>query len=464
MGAKCNACGVTTELEKVFRKQNGKSYCPPCWLKRQQKTRTVGIVLFLLLGICLFMGTRLAPEETKNWRHLNFFILLCFFVVSAIPHEFGHALVARMVGWRPRKIQINYGKTFFKGRILGIPAELNGPPIGGITLVTPFPPRFYRIRMFIVVACGPLANLALAIAAAPAFYVGRGTFLFSISEGDHRLIPLKMFFLANVIQFVINMVPFRVTIPLGKLWSDGGQLLQALFMKKELINQKIAESYMHETLDCFLQGDFETAASWIERGLGICPSNLNLRLAGPMLWTEQWQLREAREEYIKLLQEAMDKPPARAIIENNIAYVDALMETPELLAEADEFSSRAMANLGWVPAVQGTRGMVLSWLGKIDEAATLLKSSMEAPGQPEANKAINCCCLAVAEMRRGNTAKSDDYMNKARNLNPKCFLIERTGILLRQMAQNRAAEEPVPLELLQSPSEKGLSKQTGVPE
>ena len=120
----------------------------------------------------------------------------------------------------------------------------------------------------------------------------------------------------------------------------------------------------------------------------------------------------------------------RYVMLNNIAYVDALIGTPDLLLEAEQYSLEAFRGIPWLPSMKGTRGTVLVQRGELDEGVALLEQSMNE--SQEANgKAENGCILAIAETKRGNRERAKSLLDVARQLNPECYLLPRAEEALR---------------------------------
>lgn len=97
-----------------------------------------------------------------------------------------------------------------------------------------------------------------------------------------------------------------------------------------------------------------------------------------------------------------------------------------------------MALLGWMPAIKGTRGTTLLELGRTEEALRLLRDSMEQHDDP-AGKAENACFIAIGEATLGNFVQSRRYLEEARKLAPKCFLLERAEAALAVRASASTA-------------------------
>ncbi|HEY3855066.1 MAG TPA: hypothetical protein VGO67_11775 [Verrucomicrobiae bacterium] len=112
------------------------------------------------------------------------------------------------------------------------------------------------------------------------------------------------------------------------------------------------------------------------------------------------------------------------IVLNNIAFVDVILDRPELLPEADDYSRQALESMPTLAPFKGTRGMVLAGLGQYDEGVALLKQALKGNTENE-SKAINAFCLALAAKQRGFESESECYNSLARKLDPNCFLLTR---------------------------------------
>jgi hypothetical protein len=129
----------------------------------------------------------------------------------------------------------------------------------------------------------------------------------------------------------------------------------------------------------------------------------------------------------------------RAVVLNNLAYVDAVLGDSNLSAEAQRYSEEAIATLGWHPSIKGTRGAVLLEAGKIDEAIPLLSKAMESHEDPR-NKAQNACWLAIAQARKGDLTTSRKLLDAAIKLDSTCFLLDRARTACGECAETRLQE------------------------
>jgi hypothetical protein len=73
---------------------------------------------------------------------------------------------------------------------------------------------------------------------------------------------------------------------------------------------------------------------------------------------------------------------------------------------------------------KGTRGVILTEMGKFDEGINLLKQAMEENESPR-HKASEAAHIAIAEIRRGNHECARQYIDVALQFDANCSLIER---------------------------------------
>lgn len=236
--------------------------------------------------------------------------------------------------------------------------------------------------------------------------------------------PGQVFFYTNLVIFVQSLWPHMFDSPIGKLANDGKLLLQTLFAKADMIDNTSAARFALEAMDCHERHQVADALAWIDGGLARFPANFLLLNWRGILLLEQKNSEAARDCFKMLLARTDNPAGVRALMLNNVAYVDALLGGSELLAEADRYSQEAMSLIGWLPAVKGTRGTTLLLLGKTEDALVLLHESMEH-ADSSSGKAQNACFISIGEARRGNLAQSRKYLDEAKKLMSDCFLLER---------------------------------------
>src|SRR5207249_1781983 len=123
--------------------------------------------LAIFLSVIVILGVAAAVISADEYRGkvvetifvtVFFGTFLLFF--GTILHEMGHALCARMVGWRVFSITLGYGWLLCRFWWNGTSVEIRGLPLGGHVVVAPRDPGWYRCKSLLVTSAGPGANLA----------------------------------------------------------------------------------------------------------------------------------------------------------------------------------------------------------------------------------------------------------------------------------------------------------------
>ena len=71
-----------------------------------------------------------------------------------VPHELGHALSARVLGWHVFAVALGWGRTLCRFRLAGFPFEFKVWPIGGYVMACPKELKHYRWKSFLIVLAG----------------------------------------------------------------------------------------------------------------------------------------------------------------------------------------------------------------------------------------------------------------------------------------------------------------------
>ena len=342
-----------------------------------------------------------------------------FAVLSTIPHELSHALVARALGLHVSRITIGFGRTIWRGTLGGFLVQVNAVPLGGRTQVSPRTRTGARTRVFLTALAGPAANLALA---AGGFFLFRSTIA---REHFHRFAPATAFVWANAWAMVLNLLPFQIQSATGQTWSDGGMLITVPFWRRARVDLALAGYFAARAVVCREAKDYAGAHQWLREGLSRFPENdlLGTNLSVTLLGLGEYE--EARAQCRGMLARVGLKPEVRAIVLNNIAYADYLLDRPDLLGEADSCSADALALLPWQSAVLGTRGAVLVALGRAAEALPLLQRALSDRNRDDRSRALNSCSLALAMLQLGDRDGAEAMAATARRLDPDCALLGR---------------------------------------
>ena len=363
----------------------------------------------------------LLPRQTFGWFLCNLFLFQFFSIVTIVPHELGHALVGRWVGFRVFKILVGMGKPVWTGKVFGFSTEIGVVPTGGFTFVAPKELTGYRRKAAAMVLAGPAVNLLLVLIILPAIDPAN---LWKWRAIDKEFSPSVMFFYANLWVLITNLLPYDFKHPLGKFATDGKLIIQLPFKKPEALSETHALYFAWEGAELTNQGRLNEANEIYDRGLAQYPKNMHLLSAKGIRHLYEGDFAKAREAFQQVLEQCSNIPGYRALMLNNIAYTNILAGDPELLDEADRFSTEALLILSSMPEVKGTRGSVLLARGRFDEAIPLLQYAADHVLSSR-NKAENFSWLAIAEAGRGNHMAAQKFIAQARSFNPDSHALAR---------------------------------------
>jgi tetratricopeptide (TPR) repeat protein len=428
----CSGCGVASQLHGAFHNEPNsiRKFCPPCWEKRDAANSYIYFGTYLFLGL---LGVVLAFYKS-HWGFLllTFFLFHSFGIVATLPHELGHALAARACGMHVFHVAVGVGRKLFQWRILGVLVDFRAIPYGGVTMALTAERKWIRIREFLYAFAGPLANLLLALLVLALVGWPR----LADFRPHEKLSPWTLFFAANVLVFVTNLIPRSFPSSAGQMVSDGVHILRAFVMKPAHFDPMRIAYYLAHAATARERCDMQAAAQWTEQGLKDYPAERTLRLQRALDRVEARDFTVARETLRELLPDCdQDDLEFRALLLNEIASVDVLIGTKELLHEADDYSQDALKLLPWSPAIKGTRGAVLVQRGEVEKGIDLLQSALRET-EERWLRARYACFLAMAEACRGNNEVACNYLAFARQIHSDC-------ILLPQAEQTVRATQPV---------------------
>ena len=264
----CNHCGATTDIAGTFFNEQKSSVgstltlCPTCWRNRKISLYKKWLIIRASFGLFGLILLFMFPNEGIGWLWLNIFIFYLALSLSILPHELGHAFTAKWLGWRVFRIFVGYGKTIFKVKLFGFETEFHTIPMGGRVVTAPKETAHYRSKRFALVIAGPLANVLLLLVL---FLIG-GRATTDFGALVQHLAPIQMFFIANVLIVIENLWPKFHQTPLGKMPSDGKQLLQLLKTDPKQAAKSHASWFLLESTVCQEQGQYGEALGWLERG------------------------------------------------------------------------------------------------------------------------------------------------------------------------------------------------------
>jgi len=425
---RCHVCGAETRPHDRFREGRsalGRSrrLCPSCRAHRQVKAaRALGprVVAAFVCGL-IVVGVGRAAEslevEALGWAALNGGLVLVLSALLSLPHEFAHAAVARALGMHVYRIRIGTGRMIWKSNVAGVDLRVHAVPwSGGLTMYAPSSTRGVRLRRALVAIGGPALHGALL------------TLMVVLGTGDPARLLSGLhiafdFTAANIYLLVLNLVPWRAPAMDGIFESDGLVLLKAPFLRGGELDSFLMAQYVTAAALLSEEGRFEEASQRAQAGLSAFPNSLAARLNVGMMLALAGRCAEARDAFRQALSLPDVPRDTEATLRNNVAWASLMLNE---LEEADAESARAMEELGWHRALQGTRGAVLVARGQLEPGLELLREALTRPEQlhPMA-RATYEGAMALGLVRLGAMADARSHLDRARLAFPTCPLLPR---------------------------------------
>ena len=183
-------------------------------------------IFIIILSIAfLFMMTMemLSDYEPKK---LGALLFLIFWIPLLFIHEFGHAVMAKVLNWEVKRVVLGVGKVMMLTKLFGAPVEIRSIPFEGFVQIAPKTVSYARFKHALIYFAGPGIELLLFILIA--IYLGGLSELFTVTN-DYSRIALQSFSFAALAGAVINLIPMGVVTKDGNTPNDGMGILLCLF-------------------------------------------------------------------------------------------------------------------------------------------------------------------------------------------------------------------------------------------
>lgn len=359
--------------------------------------------VFALLVFGLFAAEILRDFDARKYGALMVFVFWAPFLVL---HELGHALAAKLVGWRVLDLVIGFGKPVKRFRVGETRVELRAFPLEGFVLPAPRTLRGAPWKNAFVYFAGPGVEIAFIVAAGWA--VGFDRLL--LRTDDIGLVTLQAACLAAAIGAVMNLIPFPVA---GGLVSDGLGMFLSLCSRPEHYQAALAVPYRRQADEAQAAGDLDGARTALEEGLEAHPGNVWLAVDRAVLEAigGDGAGALARLEAIG----APDALPleARSTWLHGRALIALESLDDDLLVEADAFAAEAQKLSPGDVGGRVTRGATLVERMRYPEAARLLGDALHDASH-HIDRARALLHLAALEARRERPLRAQKHLASLR--------------------------------------------------
>ena len=183
------------------------------------------IFLVLISLVFLFM---MSMEVVTNYepKKLGALLFVLFWIPLLVIHEFGHAIMAKLLGWKVKRIVLGFGKVLGQSRLLGAPIEIRTIPLEGFVEIAPTKIELARLKHALIYFAGP--GIELLVCFIIIQLLGGVDELFTISN-DYYRIALQSFAYAALAGAIINLIPIGIITNDGSAPNDGLGILLCLF-------------------------------------------------------------------------------------------------------------------------------------------------------------------------------------------------------------------------------------------
>jgi tetratricopeptide (TPR) repeat protein len=234
-------------------------------------------------------------------------------------------------------------------------------------------------------------------------------------------------------SLVLNVLPVEFHAGFS---SDGLQLLRIPTMDARKLEELRVLPAVLEAEELRERDQFDAAYGVIRRALETAPDSWALRNSLALMLMHREQLHEARALMLELLKD--DDSIETLVMRNNVAWVDFLIHADEFREEADENSRLVLTRFKAAAFALGTRGAILGWLGRHDEAIAMLEQAY-LRNTSDVNRALNACSLACSLAATGRADEARRWLERARASHPLSPLLGRAEAAIAHARRNPAS-------------------------
>lgn len=209
--------------------------------------RTETVIVYALSFI--FLGG-LVAELLSNYepRKLAAVLFVLWWMPLVLWHEWGHALMARLLGWRVGHTVIGFGKVVYRGQLLGAPLEIRRFPIEGFVQIAPLSTTGARWKHALIYFAGPGIELLLFIV----IVLALGGADFFVIEEDYFKLALQSLAYAALVGAVMNLIPLGIVTHEGETPNDGMGIIRSLLSSDKDYQQWVDQTRLakqHHPID-----------------------------------------------------------------------------------------------------------------------------------------------------------------------------------------------------------------------
>lgn len=371
------------------------------------------------LFFMVFFGS-LAGELLRDFTPTK--LGLVFVVVSWVPllvlHELGHALVARLLGWRVYEVVIGQGRDLARFVVGDAVVRWKLLPLTGHVRTVPSDLRGARLKQALVYAAGPGVELLLVL----------GVYLV---VGDRLLqrtssipwIALQSVCLTAALGGALNLLPFSVK---GGI-SDGLGLILSFVTPRKQLEWQLAAPWALRAERLLDEDQGARALEVVDQGLERLPEHARLRLSRALCLAALGDDEAAVAQLESFGDLDQYDPELRGLIFGTGAEVAFSAGTRERLFDARRLADLALAATPGRGEALRTKGAALIELGHVESGIEQLEhATSSVTDETELERVY--AWLAIGYARLGITQRSRVYLHE--------LVVRRPGARIRRLLRD----------------------------
>ena len=189
---------------------------------KEDKTNRQIIFWSVLVIALLFLGEIFWNYSPGRMSVLFFFI---GWILLLILHELGHAICAKIFGWRVLGLVIGFGQVLFKFKLFNVPVQIRAFPLEGFVLARPVNERWIRFKSASVYFAGPAVHLAALII--PLYVLGWEGLI--EPSDDLGKIFVQSLAAVGFLGCLVTLIPFPANMEGHQAYNDGLGIVYSLF-------------------------------------------------------------------------------------------------------------------------------------------------------------------------------------------------------------------------------------------
>jgi hypothetical protein len=337
---------------------------------------------------------------------LKLFYYYAWLHLSTLAHELAHAVVGRLVGFAPKKIQVGTGPGSFKFTVLGLECDFRLMPMGGFCSPSRTPLQGLSWRGALMVAAGPACDLCMLWLLVTVWPLLARDDLHG-SQSVYKAIELLIMY--QLVMFLYSVVPHNVKIEGLSVPNDGKQFIQFVTGKHTHEARVTNERYTQEVRR--YTPDFEMENSW-----AVYASAEELAL---LVETEEDFAKRRHEDGIRKLERLLT---GSKIVGGERALNLVMLATTSVIRGHEVPLEKT---LGWLreaesiapeaATIRVLHGGALVQAGHYPEAVEIL-TPLTTPENEARLRAAASLFIAKAWNKQGDSARTTQYLPKESDL------------------------------------------------